>query len=326
MNNSLTLNQITLPATLQQHFDAEQQKTLSMRSGIGQGLSLPRLSVKGKNFSIRSGGQEQVIPSYTIQVIIVDARKNVSKLLYNKAFDPKAQAGSPDCASVDGIKPDFTPAIVDKETGKCPNNCSRCYFNQFGTALQGKGKACKDYKRLIIMFAGTEENPFDPSRPALTFDLPATSFRAPAKSGATMFSEFVQTCERNKLPVSGVVVELGFLPGVAFSQVTMKPVRVVTEEEYNRVLELRETDEVKNALTVKYTGSSDNSEDTEGAINWVPETKSPAVSQEEKTEQPVFEGTIPAHQKDAVIQPTPEDVSESEAEALKELEAIIGNV
>lgn len=348
--NQLTLTNTALPASLQEAFAAEKEKSEAITSGVGGFVSLPRLSIKGKEFSVSSGNQVQQLPPY-IDVIIADARPNVSKLYYSKVFDPNSKAGQPDCASVNGVTPDFVPSIVDKETGKCPNNCKNCYFNQFGTALQGKGKACKDYKRLIIMFAGTEQAPFNPSLPAVILDLPATSFRAPAGSNVTMFNEFVSQCERNNLPVSGVVVRLSMMPGVAFSKIVMQAVRVVTEQEYARVLELRESNEVKSALTDKYEPRTDDEDEEvppaeiKKETDWVPpasemtpipqfqpiqepqEEKKPVKRTrkvKEDTQEAPMDGTVPLYQNDALSSAEEDQPSADELAALKELEAVLG--
>lgn len=333
--NDIMITNDNLPMALKQRFDAEKEKSNEIASGVESTSFLPRLSIKGKEFTIISGTQKRVLTTPYVDVIIVDARKNVSKLYYENPFDPNAQAGGPDCASIDGITPDFVPAIVDKETNKCPKNCKNCYFNQFGTALQGKGKACKDYKRLVIMFAGTENAEFNPSLPPLTFDLPGTSFKAPVGTNATMFNEFVEQCRRNNFPISGVVVRLSFMPGVAFSQVVMQAVRVVTEEEYNRVLELRETEEVISALKDKYNPDSivdndhisdevkkvDDAKEEKVVVNKEKEEKKVVKKPSKEESGELFPGndedTNPKDEKE-------EGVDQAELAALKELEALLG--
>lgn len=317
MNNIVALEN-NLPDSLKEQFSEEAKKTKEITAGVTLGTFLPRLSIRGKEFTVVAGNQKQVIQQNYVDVIIVDARPNVSKILYNKVYDPNEDVSSPECASVNGEAPDFAPSIVDKETGKCPKNCKDCYFNQFGTALQGKGKACKDYKRLIVMFAGSESAPFNKNAPALTFDLPATSFRAPAGSSVSMFNEFVSQCARNNLPVSGVVVRLSFLPGVAFSKIVMNAVRIVTSEEYERVRELREQEEVKSALTVKYTPrTEEEDEDTVEAANisketdWVPPASDPLPATKEETKK--------TKKKESSDEGSPEELA-----ILKELEDMLG--
>ena len=332
MNNSLVVSLEDVPAALKQHMQEEMEKSKAVTTGVTSGAVLPKLSIAGKEFSIRVGGQSQALRTFTLDVIIADSRAGISKQYFSSTYDPSQTASAPDCASVDGIEPDFTPAIVDKVTGKCPCNCKNCYFNQFGTATQGKGKACKDYKRLIVLIAGTEQNPFDPARPALTLDLPATSFHAPKDAaGVMMFREFADACERNQLPISGVVAELSFMSGTAFSQLCMRPKRLVTEEEYRRVLEVREEEDVKEALHAKYEPrTEDVPEETKAALA-EPTKEEPVVEpakvepvKEEPTE--IFEAATPAAQVDAVTEPKSVELTATEEEAAKQLDAFFSSL
>lgn len=350
MNNSLVnltnLNEI--PAELKQALfnPAELERSKSITTGVTGGAVLPKLSIAGKEFSIRAGGQSQPLRTFTLDVIIADSRAGVSKQYFSSTYDPSQTASAPDCASVDGITPDFTPAIIDKTTGKCPCNCKNCYFNQFGTATQGKGKACKDYKRLIVLLAGTDQNPFDPMRPPLTLDLPATSFHAPKDvAGAMMFREFADVCERNQLPISGVVVELSFLSGTAFSQLCMRPKRLVTQEEYKRVLEVREQEDVKDAIHAKYEPrEEDVPQETKEALAQPADQSTPqelkeaeampatvvdaapaTVEQKVNIDDDLFASTTPAGQADAV-EPKTVELSASEEDAAKKLDAFFSQL
>ena len=347
MNQLVSLGNI--PAALQARMQAEMEKSKEVMTGVSNGASLPKLSIAGKEFSIRVGGQSQALRTFTLDVIIADSRAGISKQYYANAYDPSQTASSPDCASVDGITPDFTPAIIDKETGKCPYHCKNCYFNQFGTATQGKGKACKDYKRLIVLIAGTESTPFDPTRPPLTLDLPATSFHAPKDvAGVMMFREFADACERNNMPVSMVVAELSFMSGTAFSQLCMRPKRLVTEEEYNRVLEVREQDDVKDALNSKFEPRDEElPQETKEALATPADQSTPAEIAEAKAapavkndaapaapepkvnNEDLFTMATPVAQQDAVTPAKDEqviEVSEKEAEAVKQLDAFFSNL
>lgn len=337
MTNNL-INIESMPLAMREAVQAEMEKSKGVAAGVGSGTNLPRLSIAGKEFSIRIGGQSQSLRTFTLDVIIADARPNVSKLYYEGVYDPSKTAGTPDCASVDGVKPDFIPAIVDKATGKCPHNCKECYFNQFGTALQGKGKACKDYKRMIVLLAGTEQNPFDPNRPPLALDLPATSMKAPKGSaGVMMFKEFTEACQRNNMPISMVVAELSFMSGTAFSQLCMRPKRVVTEEEYNRVLAVREEQDVISALNDRYEPKGEDlPEETAETLAKPPapvaEPATPAekpVEQKAQYDEPPFDLVEPAGQKDALntaVVEKPKEVSAKEAEAAEQLDAFFASL
>lgn len=86
-----------------------------------------------------------------------------NRAYYEKAFDPKADKVPPDCKSADCITPDkdvLNP--VSKE-------CAGCPMNAFGTAKQGKGKACKEKIWLFMV------NPEFGNPPLATLILPSSS-------------------------------------------------------------------------------------------------------------------------------------------------------
>lgn len=341
MNNELINIEGNMSKTMLAHVQAEMEKSEKVSAGVGGGATLPKLSIAGKEFSVRIGGQSQPLRTFTLDVIIADSREGISKQYYENAYDPQQAASQPDCASVDGITPDFAPAIIDKETGKCPCNCRDCYFNKFGTAKQGKGKACKDYKRLIVLLAGTDQNPFDPKRPPLTLDLPATSFHAPQGSaGVMMLREFCDVCKRNKMPESMVVAELSFMSGTAFSQLCMRPKRIATDAEYNRVLEVRQMDDVQSALKDKFEPRSEElPEETQQALSAPVEAPKPVEQPKQEVVEPapvfeekpaekepelVFDAATPKAQENAVA--TPVEVSADEAEAIKQLDDFFATI
>lgn len=247
---SITTKQ-NLPAFLATEASSEKALADKLSQGMTRGPMLPSLSVAGKCFSIRIGNQKQVIESSSVDIIIVDSRSSISKMLYQKVYNPNEAAGAPDCASVDGVEPDFTPAVIDPERKCACHECRNCYFNKFGTAQQGQGKACKDYKRLVVMLAPPEGTPVSPNAPALTLDVPATSFHAKAGTNHMMLREFLEHLARGGVSPSMVVATLKFVPESPFSQLTFTPKRYVTEAEFNRVKQLRADEGVVEAIESK---------------------------------------------------------------------------
>lgn len=61
-----------------------------------------------------------------------------------------ADGSPPDCQSIGGITP--APWVKDPVS----ETCATCAHNRFGTALKGKGKRCKDNRRLVLRLIGVE--------------------------------------------------------------------------------------------------------------------------------------------------------------------------
>ena len=139
--------------------DTNQFDFKSLTAGVY--TSYATLSIKGKVFAIVRDGVRRVItrndgsgdPATSIEVIILAANHNVSKTYYAKGYDPTASAEQPTCFSNDGTKPD---ASVEKPQSK---TCASCSKNVFGSATQGRGKACSDSRRIAIAPAGSPDDP-----------------------------------------------------------------------------------------------------------------------------------------------------------------------
>lgn len=63
-----------------------------------------------------------------------------------------ANGAPPDCASLDSVNPYSAKPVTTPDQG----GCLSCPFNKFGSATKGKGKRCRDIKRVIIALDGHE--------------------------------------------------------------------------------------------------------------------------------------------------------------------------
>lgn len=93
---------------------------------------------------------DQPIPNNELDVIILASA--TEHCYYGSAYDPD-KISSPDCFS-QGLEP----------TGLVPHanvpepiaaTCDTCPYNEFGSADVGKGKKCKEYRKLIMIPANT---------------------------------------------------------------------------------------------------------------------------------------------------------------------------
>lgn len=91
------------------------------------------------------GEDEAVVATDITAVIIHNHRSNVLWLSKFGTVEDK----TPDCLSVDGT------TGIWRETGECVD-CATCRYNQYGSADNGagRGKACKNTRRLYLMREG----------------------------------------------------------------------------------------------------------------------------------------------------------------------------
>ena len=74
---------------------------------LAGGSSSKRISLRGGVFRMVVGGEEVAKnENRSMNVVIVNAAKEVSRTFYAKAYNPSQDATAPDCWSADGNKPD----------------------------------------------------------------------------------------------------------------------------------------------------------------------------------------------------------------------------
>lgn len=298
MSDIIKASKVQLPAFLK---DRQKGSVDAFRGGIKQGLPLPVLSIRGRSWRMRHEGEENILQSMTIPVVLLTARSTLSKRLFEGPWDP-AEPQAPICASADAIHPD----VVDPES----ENCVTCPMNQWGSriTLSGKpGKMCSDYKRLIVWVVGMDK--------PMILDLPSTSLRvseADKGKGFQMLTEYANAIDWDGLDINTVVTKLAFT-NAEFPQVTMSLERFVTEEEMARIDELSQLPEVQQALestvdsegTMRVVDTPELEKSSTGPVEDGEDVKSfLSKAQKEKTKEtapPVddsTEATPPAEEED----------------------------
>lgn len=205
-------------------------------AGTGGAMQLPRLSIRGRRFRIVMGKEETLINETTLRVVIIAGRRTPSSRPSKIYFDQTYSSGSensPLCWSKDGVRPD-----ADVPTPQS-DNCATCRWNAFGSAKVGKGKACSDYKLLVVA-------PINALQMPLALNVPATSLKK--------LDAYVRLLTANKLPVSAVVTELSFADS-EYPQLEFKFVEPLSEEQLAVVMETRALPEVVEATTVESAAS-----------------------------------------------------------------------
>ena len=107
------------------------------------------ISAKGGRFSFADNDL-----GTSIEVVVLNYCYENS--LYLKPYDP------------DNIEPPSCFAVSEGQSGMCPHEnvpepvsdaCAQCEYNQFGSAENGKGKACNNVMRLAVVHVDDVEDP-----------------------------------------------------------------------------------------------------------------------------------------------------------------------
>ena len=155
MSNLVPAN-IQIPSYLATRVGQPSALAQSIAGGIGGGEAFPRISIKGSRFRIVEGGNETVLDTTTLDVVIVGANPRLSKTWYAKTWTPDSEPSSPDCFSLNGISPDA--ASTDPQN----DLCASCPQNAWGSKITPQGKqvkACADQKRLAVVAADDASGP-----------------------------------------------------------------------------------------------------------------------------------------------------------------------
>lgn len=125
---------------------------------------LPQIKIihQGQIFEMPDGTKETQFSG-----IILDL--NRANAYWIESFQESGGGTPPDCSSLDGISADLNADNCPSPTGKCGlGSKPECPMNQFGSA--GRGKACKNLKRVHVILDGHQL--------PLRLTLPPTSIKA----------------------------------------------------------------------------------------------------------------------------------------------------
>lgn len=138
-----------LPMAWQAELLAQAQEAAQMESSVAT----------GQFFGLKGGvlsWNDNPLPNNEMACIIVDSV--LENVYFEDAYDPETPQ-SPVCYAFGRSDAEMQPHKDVVESGKnvC-EFCKDCENNRFGTANVGKGKACRNVRRLAIIPAGTLKN------------------------------------------------------------------------------------------------------------------------------------------------------------------------
>ncbi len=137
-------------------FKAQQQQDMiqdSDRESVSGGI---HLSTKGNKFSIG----DEVLPQELNMVILDYAFENAD---YGDALWDPENPSPPICFAVSPEEGEMAPHETSPEPQS--ESCEDCHYNKFKSAEVGKGKHCKNRRRLALMDADCD----DPSQASVCF-------------------------------------------------------------------------------------------------------------------------------------------------------------
>jgi hypothetical protein len=222
-----------LPAHLQAL--AQFNSAAAAIGGITAGVSLNSIGIKGSRWRIQHAqGEETVVQQLHLDVIVVDANPNLSKVFYLGAYNPAdTEFKAPDCYSDNGVAPSARASKPQCST------CAACPHNVWGSKITPSGsqtKACADSKKLAVLLAD------NPTGPIYQLKLPAASLK-------NLYA-IVQGMQARGIPLPAMVLRLTFDSTADYPKVLFAPAAWTTPEQLAAVMHVAGTDEVKQVTGV----------------------------------------------------------------------------
>ena len=235
--SDLTLFKGGLPAYLK---NAQDDATNAL-AGTGEGgLGARRISIKGGVFREFIGGKEyRVSEERSMNVVIIKAAPKVSRIFYAGSYT-EGEAVSPTCWSSDSQRPDEKVKAENKQSATCLN----CPQNIKGSG-QGDSRACRYQQRLAVVLDGEVDK-----EEVYQLVLPPTSVFGDGEKGKLPLQAYARHLKNHGTPITGVVTEMRFDTASPTPKLVFKPVRPVSEEEFEIIQTLKDSSEATAAITL----------------------------------------------------------------------------
>lgn len=204
----------------------------------GGGGGNKRISLRGGVFRMVIGGEEVAKnESRSMNVVIVNAAKEVSRTFYAKAYNPSQDATAPDCWSANGQKPD---ASIESPQN---HNCAECPQNIKGSG-QGDTRACRFSRRLALALADDLEGDI------FQLVLPSKSIFGKGDLDHMPFEQYAKYVGSQGYNLNTLITEMKFDSDSDNPKLTFRPVNFLSKEQWEIAKRQGETLSAKNAITM----------------------------------------------------------------------------
>ncbi len=207
----------------------------SLAGGVGGGGK--RVSIKGGVFRLLVGGKEvAAIDERYLDVVVVNAAPKIGRTFYAKAYDGETLSG-PDCWSADGETP--SPEAANRQSDRC----ATCPQNVKGSGM-GESRACRFSQRLAVVLAN------DIDGDVMQLQLPATSIFGKEEGDKRPLQAYARYLAAQGVSPETLVTRMQFDTKAEAPKLFFKPMRWLTEEEYESSVRQGQTEDAKRAVTM----------------------------------------------------------------------------
>ena len=224
-----------------------------------------------------------------INVIIVNALEEVSRVYYENDYDPNAEATLPDCWSNKGDKPE--PGASNKQGTKCVD----CPMNVKGSGKNGS-RACRYQRRIAVLL----EN--DPSGDIYQLNVPAMSLFGKGVDNVHPFESYRRYLPANGASIDQVVTAVTYDLEAESMTLRFSPVREISDDEWGLVQAAQANPESERVLVLT-VAQQDKVEKLPPAAKEAPTPKPKPVAAAEPDDEEEDEPVVRPTKKAAAAAP-----------------------
>jgi hypothetical protein len=243
-----------------------------------------RISLRGGKFRMVVNGEEILTSnSESLNVVIVNAARDVSRTFYAKAYNPKEDAAIPDCWSNDGVTPDATAEAPQH------HNCAECPQNVKGSGTSGS-RACRHFRRVAVALAD------DIGGDVYQLQLASKSIFGKGDLTHMPFEQYVKYVGSQGYNLNTLTTEMRFDPDSDTAKLFFKPLKFLSKEQWEIAKRQGETQSAKRAVEFVFTKSDKPAQLAAPKTKSEPELVEAAIDEPKK--RPEKKAAEPAAKKD----------------------------
>jgi hypothetical protein len=208
-------------------------------AGGAVGNRTKSISIKGGVFRLNEGGKEiAAIEERYLDVVIVNAAPDVSRVFYAKAYDGEVSA--PDCWSQDGKTPS------SEASNPQHNKCDGCQQNIAGSG-QNNSRACRFQQHIAVVLANDMEGA------VLKLTVPAKSVFGKEEGDNRALQAYARHLGAQNIDPSEVITRMKFDTKSEAPKLFFKAMRWLTDDEFPTIQEQGKTDTALKAITMSFS-------------------------------------------------------------------------
>jgi len=212
---------------------------------VGGDNQTKRIALGANKFILKVNGTEiSKTNKPSLEVVIVNASKHISRTFYAKAWDPKGDSAPPDCWSNDGEKPDASIAEPQH------SSCVGCPQDINGSG-QGNTKACRKNRRIAVALASDLEG--DVYQMTLQSKSIFYDMKDPGDLEHMPFNQYAKYVGTQGYNLNTLVTEMRFDEDSTVGKLFFRPVRFLEKHEWEAAVKQGETPAAKSAITMSVT-------------------------------------------------------------------------